>query len=163
MASPFVVKKAEWAEKNGYDAIVISCMMDPGVKAAKEAVQIPVVGPNEAAVQLAQILGNKVGRVYPTGLTVLELSQDAEKTYDVLLQNAKEALNDGAQVLILRCTGLTGMGKKLQDELDVPVLEGEGLALAIAQLFVDIEISHSKLAYPNPSIKRRVLPGYDEE
>jgi len=41
MAVPFVVKKAEWAEKNGYDPVVVSCMMDPGVKAAKGALYIP--------------------------------------------------------------------------------------------------------------------------
>lgn len=161
MAAPFVVKKAEWAEKNGYDAVAVSCMMDPGVKAAKEALDIPVVGPKEAANQLAQILGDKVATIYPQGITVLELSQEPSKTYKVLLENSKNALDGGAQVLILGCTGLTGFGKRLQDELGVPVLEGEGLALALAQLFVDIGLSQSKLAYEKPPEKKRTLPGYE--
>ena len=161
MAAPFVVKKAEWAEKNGYDAVAVSCMMDPGVKAAKEALDIPVVGPKEAANQLAQILGDKVATIYPQGITVLELSQDPSRTFEVLLENSKIALDDGAQVLILGCTGLTGFGKRLQDELGVPVLEGEGLALALAQLFVDIGLSQSKLAYEKPPEKKRTLPGYE--
>jgi len=161
LAAPFVVKKAEWAEKNGYDAVAVSCMMDPGVKAAKEALDIPVVGPKEAANQLAQILGDKVATIYPRGITVLELSQEPERTYGVLLENSKSALDDGAQVLILGCTGLTGFGKRLQDELGVPVLEGEGLALALAQLFVDIGLSQSKLAYEKPPEKKRTLPGYE--
>jgi len=161
MAAPFVVKKAEWAEKNGYDAVAVSCMMDPGVKAAKEALDIPVVGPKEAANQLAQILGDKVATIYPRGITVLELSQNPSKTFEVLLKNSKSALNGGAQVLILGCTGLTGFGKRLQEELGVPVLEGEGLALALAQLFVDIGLSQSKLAYEKPPEKRRTLPGYE--
>lgn len=161
MAAPFVVKKAEWAEKNGYDAVAVSCMMDPGVKAAKEALDIPVVGPKEAANQLAQILGDKVATIYPQGITVLELSQEPERTYEVLLENSKSALDGGAQVLILGCTGLTGFGKRLQDELGVPVLEGEGLALALAQLFVDIGLSQSKLAYEKPPEKKRILPGYE--
>lgn len=161
MAAPFVVKKAEWAEKNGYDAVAVSCMMDPGVKAAKEALDIPVVGPKEAANQLAQILGDKVATIYPRGITVLELSQDPSRTFEVLLENSKIALDGGAQVLILGCTGLTGFGKRLQDELGVPVLEGEGLALALAQLFVDIGLSQSKLAYEKPPEKKRTLPGYE--
>jgi len=161
MAAPFAVKKAEWAEKNGYDAVAVSCMMDPGVKAAKEALDIPVVGPKEAANQLAQILGDKVATIYPRGITVLELSQNPSKTFEVLLKNSKSALNGGAQVLILGCTGLTGFGKRLQEELGVPVLEGEGLALALAQLFVDIGLSQSKLAYEKPPEKRRTLPGYE--
>ena len=163
MAAPFVVKKAEWAEKNGYDAVAVSCMMDPGVKAAKEALEIPVVGPREAARQIAPILGDKFATIYPRGITVLELREDPEKTYGVLLENAKKALHDGAQVLILGCTGLTGYAKRLQNELGVPVLEGEGLALALAQLFVDVGLSHSKLAYRKPPKKKRILPGFEEE
>lgn len=161
LAAPFVVKKAEWAEENGYDAVAVSCMMDPGVKAAKEALDIHVVGPKEAANQLAKILGDKVATIYPQGITVLELSQKPSKTYEVLLENSKSALDGGAQVLILGCTGLTGFGKRLQDELGVPVLEGEGLALALAQLFVDIGLSQSKLAYEKPPEKKRTLPGYE--
>ena len=163
MAAPFVVKKAEWAEKNGYDAIVVSCMMDPGVQAAKEALDIPVLGPGEAARQIAPILGDKIARIYPRGLTVLELIEDPEKTYRVLLENAKKAIEeDGAKVLILGCTGLTGMANRLQKELGVPVLEGEGLALALAQLFVDVGLSQSKLAYRKPPKKKRILPGFEE-
>lgn len=158
MAAPFVIQKAEWAEKNGYDAVVVSCMMDPGVKASKEALNIPVVGPSEAARQIAGILGEKVATIYPRGITVLELHENPEKTYKVLLDNAKKALAEGAHVLILGCTGLTGIGKKLQTELGVPVLEGEGLALSIAQMLVDVGLSQSKLSYPNPAKKRRILP-----
>jgi len=163
MAAPFVVKKAEWAEKNGYDAVVVSCMMDPGVKAAKEAVDIPVIGPREASRQIASILGDNYATIYPRGLTVLELSQDPEKTYKVLLENARNALDGGAQVLILGCTGLTGLARRLHKELKVPVLEGEGLALALAQLFVDVGLSQSKLAYKKPPKKKRILPGFEEE
>jgi len=162
MAAPFVVKKAEWAEKNGYDAVVVSCMLDPGVKAAKEALDIPVVGPREAANQIARIFGDKVGTIYPRGITVLELRENPERTYEVQLENAKKALDDGAQVLILGCTGLTGYAGRLQKELGVPVLEGEGLALALAQLFVDVGLSQSKLAYRKPPKKKRVIPGFEE-
>ncbi|MFB0522479.1 MAG: aspartate/glutamate racemase family protein [Candidatus Bathyarchaeia archaeon] len=162
MAAPFVIKKAEWAEANGYDAVVVSCMMDPGVKAAKEALEIPVVGPGEAATRIANILGEKVERIFPRGLSVLELVEDPEKTYKTLLENAKKALEGGAQVLILGCTGLTGMGKRLQEELGVPVLEGEGLALGLAQLFVDVGLSQSKLTYRKPPEKKRILPGFED-
>jgi allantoin racemase len=160
-AAPFVVKKAEWAEKNGYNAVVVSCMLDPGVEAAKEAVDIPVVGPKEAANAVANLLGKNVAHIYPEGLTVIELSKNPKKTYDVLLSNAKMALKDGADVLILDCTGLTGYAKKLQKDLSVPVLEGEGLALSLAQMLVDVGLTQSKLAHPKPSKKRRTFPILD--
>lgn len=163
LAAPFVVKKAEWAERNGYDAVVVTCMMDPGVEAAKEALNIPVVGPGEAARQIAPILGKKISRISARGLTVLELVEDPEKTYNVLLNDARRALKEeGAQVLILSCTGLTGIGQRLQKELGVPVLEGEALALALAQMFVDTGLSQSKLAFRKPPEKKRTLPGYEE-
>jgi allantoin racemase len=104
------------------------------------------------------MLGEKVARAYPTGLTVLQIVEDTEKTYQVLLKNAKKALDEGAQVLILGCTGLHGLGKRLQVELGVPVLEGECLALSLAQMFVDVGISQSKLAYRTPPKKKRVYP-----
>lgn len=158
LAAPFIVEKAKWAEKNGYDAVTVSCMGDPGIKAVKEVLDIPVVGPGEAARQIAPILGEKVARIYPTGLSVLELMEDSDKTYKVLLENAVKAIEDGAHVLILSCTGLTGMRERLREELEVPILEGELLALSLAQLFVDVGLSQSKLKYRKPPEKDRTFP-----
>lgn len=158
MAAPFVVKKAEWAEKNGYDAVVVSCMMDPGVEAAKQAVNIPVVGSGEAANQVAGLLGKNVKTVHARPLTVLQLIANPEKAFECLMINGKKAIEDGADVLILGCTGLTGLAKRLQNELNVPVLEGERLALSLAQMMVDVGISQSKKAFPKPAKKKRILP-----
>jgi allantoin racemase len=104
------------------------------------------------------MLGERVARIYPTGLTVLQLVEDTEKTYKILLENAKKSIAEGAQVLVLGCTGLHGLGKRLQGELGLPVLEGEGLALSLAQIFVDNGITQSKLAYRTPPKKKRVYP-----
>lgn len=49
------------AERKGYDAAVIGCGNDPGLQQARQAVDIPVVGPTEAAMLLACTLGNKFG------------------------------------------------------------------------------------------------------
>ena len=158
LASPFVVEKAVWAEENGYDAVVVSCMNDPAVEAVKELLKIPVVGPREAAWNVANILGKKVSWISAKGITVLELSQDPEKTYRALLEDGRRAMKEGANVLILRCTGMTGTAKRLTEELGTPVLEGEGLALALAQMFVDVGLAHSKLAFRHPPEKKRTFP-----
>ena len=160
LAIPFVVKKAEWAEANGYDAVVVSCMNDPGVEAAKEVLKIPVVGPREAAWNIANILGKNLSWTSAKGITVLELAQDPEKTYNALLKDGKRAMEEGADVLILRCTGMTGTAKRLTEELGTPVLEGEGLALALAQMFFDVGLAHSKLAFRYPPKKKRTFPDY---
>ncbi|MFO7962427.1 MAG: aspartate/glutamate racemase family protein [Desulfobacterales bacterium] len=49
------------AEQKGYDAAVIGCGNDPGLQEARQAVDIPVVGPTEAAMLLACSLGSKFG------------------------------------------------------------------------------------------------------
>ncbi len=45
------------AEKNGFDAVIIGCAYDPGVRAAREMVDIPVVGVTEASLQFAPYFG----------------------------------------------------------------------------------------------------------
>ncbi len=49
------------ASKEGYDAIMVACSGDPGVYEASEIVDIPVVGPMEAAMLIACMYGNKFG------------------------------------------------------------------------------------------------------
>jgi allantoin racemase len=46
------------AEKDGYDAVIIGCCYDPGVRVARQLVDIPVVGPTEASMHLAPYYGH---------------------------------------------------------------------------------------------------------
>jgi Asp/Glu/hydantoin racemase len=47
-AAPFVVRAIVAAEKDGFDAVIVDCIDDPGVEAARAVVRIPVVGAGEA-------------------------------------------------------------------------------------------------------------------
>ena len=53
------VKMAEMAEQEGYDGVIIYCFSDPGLRAAKEKLSIPVTGIGEASMHFASLLGNK--------------------------------------------------------------------------------------------------------
>lgn len=46
------------AEKNGFDAVIVGCCYDPGVRVARELVDIPVIGPLEATMQIAPYYGH---------------------------------------------------------------------------------------------------------
>ncbi|MBP1143170.1 Asp/Glu/hydantoin racemase [Pseudomonas sp. GV105] len=46
------------AEKKGFDAVIVGCCNDPGVRAARELVDIPVVGTLEATMQHASYFGH---------------------------------------------------------------------------------------------------------
>ncbi|MGM3216502.1 aspartate/glutamate racemase family protein [Pseudomonas sp. PhalM4] len=46
------------AEEEGYDAAIIGCCYDPGVRVARQLVDIPVIGPTEASMHLAPHYGH---------------------------------------------------------------------------------------------------------
>ncbi|ACI59641.1 Asp/Glu/hydantoin racemase (plasmid) [Rhizobium leguminosarum bv. trifolii WSM2304] len=46
------------SEEAGYDAVIVGCLYDPGVRAARELVDIPIVGPLEASFQTASYFGH---------------------------------------------------------------------------------------------------------
>lgn len=45
-------------EKEGFDAVIIGCAYDPGVRVSRELVDIPVIGPLEATLQMASYYGH---------------------------------------------------------------------------------------------------------
>jgi allantoin racemase len=53
-----VFERVMQSEAAGYDAVVVGCCYDPGVRVARELVDIPVVGPLEAAMQMAGYFGH---------------------------------------------------------------------------------------------------------
>ena len=58
-----VVQRMVEAEAEGVDAIMVACSGDPGVIEARTLVDIPVIGPMEAAIHLAAQFGKKIGVV----------------------------------------------------------------------------------------------------
>ncbi|MBO8167863.1 MAG: aspartate/glutamate racemase family protein [Thermoanaerobacteraceae bacterium] len=143
LAVPDILNKVKKAAEEGFDGVIIDCFGDPGVKAAREVVDIPVCGGFEPAILLAAGLGQHLGivTVLPNVVSMLEdLAKklglasklvsiryvdipvlelvDRSKLEDALYQQSLEAiLKDGAHVLILGCTGMMGMAKNLHDRL----------------------------------------------
>jgi Asp/Glu/hydantoin racemase len=58
------------AEREGYDAALIACYHDPSLMAARQAVDIPVVGFGESSMLLALTMGRKFGLFCPSPLGV---------------------------------------------------------------------------------------------
>ena len=52
---------------------------------------------------------------------------------------------DMAEVIVLGCAGMTGLDKRLESELGVPVLDGVVCALIIASGLVKYQTSTSKI------------------
>jgi allantoin racemase len=183
-----LAKLVKEAEMKGFDAVVVSCFTNPALNALREIVSIPVVGAGEAALYVAASLGDKIGilsvlketipvtrhmvkglgleerviTIRDVGIPVLGLShagQVEDKIFDACLKAINE---DGAEVLVLGCTGMVGLSERLQERLrekgyDVPVVDPIRAAIYYAKLLVRLGLRQSRISYPKPLPKKRRL------
>jgi allantoin racemase len=169
-----------------YDGFVIACYSDhPTIYALREITDKPVIGIAEASMYLACMLGhkfsvvttneewepllldavqhyglsNRCASVRSTGMPVLALeSASPEETYQMILNSSRQAIElDGAEVICLGCAGMTGLDKKLETELNVPVIDGVVSALKFIEGMVGYGVHTSKRkAYAIPGAKELV-------
>ena len=143
-AAPEVVKTAvKESEGDEISGIFVNCFGDPGVRATRERIDIPVFGGFEPAIHLALGLGDRIGivtvlkNVVPMlsgavaraglekrvtsirtlNIPVLQL-EDHELLMKSLYKECKEAIeNDGVQVLVMGCTGIVGIDDEMKERL----------------------------------------------
>lgn len=154
------------AENEGYDAAVIGCFYDPGLREAREITRrLVVTAPAEACLHIAGTLGHKfsivVGRdkwipemmenvvnygfehrlasFKSVGLGVHDFHRDERVTRARLIAAAREAVEkDRAEVVILGCTIQFGFYRELQAEIGVPVIDAILAPLKYAEFLVDL-------------------------
>lgn len=142
LAAPATVARIVEAERDGVDAVVIDCMGDPGLWAARERVTIPVLGPMQTSMNVAAMLGyrfsvitilprirpmaaeqaaiyglaGKLASVRAINIPVLELERDMAATRRALVEEAARAVReDHADAIIFGCTGLFGCAGAVRD------------------------------------------------
>ena len=163
-----------------YDALVMAGFGEPGREAAQELLDVPVFDIAESAAQMAMMLGHSyavvttLDRAVPqirdrlltagllqrcasvrgTGLGVLELEEDADRTVEAILTQARAAVDeDRAEVVCLGCGGMAGLRERVQAELGVPVVDGVAAAVAFAEAVVGLGLTTGKgrsFAPPRP-------------
>jgi len=179
MASPFILKQVKAAEESGFDAVIIYCGSDPALKAAREIVRIPVIGPGETSFHLASMLSSKFsviggsdkGKLQELGLDpslfasarslgipVVELRDDqgvTKEAKEAVISEARKAVaEDGAQAIILGCLGLAGIAQEVEKEVGVPVIDPAFVSVNMAELLIQNGLSQSKISYPYPPKKK---------
>jgi len=180
LASVNVHERIIQAEKEGYDGIVIACFGDPGIEAAKELVDIPVVGITEASYALAGILGTKflvivsadtaVPRqirylkalgipdyqyaVRPIGLTVLGVMADRVNAKELIANNCEAALKEtGSEVIVMGCSGFSGLRKDLEKMLNVPIIDPVVAGVHVCNTLINMGLAQSKVStYKTPPV-----------
>lgn len=131
LAAPGVLQRAIEAERDGAAAVIVNCMNDPGVLAAREMVSIPVIGPLEASMHLAAMLSHRfsiittgtsdipsveelvqryhmrqrLASVRALDIPVLELLNNPKATLEAMVAATEAAVRqDGAGAIIPGCT-----------------------------------------------------------
>lgn len=149
------------------DAFVVACHCDPNLDLLKETTGRLVVGIGEASMKMASMLGHRfsvlsmgersipgkealIRKYHLEGLAASVRAPVPEhRNLDIeqmFLETARLAVaEDGAEVIVLGCAGLTGMDKRIQEALRVPVLDGVICALILAEGWVRYGIATSKI------------------
>jgi allantoin racemase len=159
-----------------YDAAVLGCFGDPGLRAARELVKFPVIGPAESSIYLSQQIGDRFGvlvalprdipttramvaryemahklaSIQPLSIPVLDLAEKREKTKKELIRASRLAEKEGAECLILGCMSLAFLlaDELVQDKASIPILNPAKIALKTAETFGALRLLHSCKTYP---------------
>jgi allantoin racemase len=153
--APMLALAARQTDAAGF---VVACFSDPGLHALRDQTHLPVVGIQEAAVMTALTLGHKFGviAILPSsvrrhlrafgamgvldrlagdralGLGVADLA-DTDKSLAAMIATGKRLRDeDGADVLIMGCAGMSKYLGPLRDATGLPVVEPSQAAVSIA-------------------------------
>ena len=170
-AATGVTEQACKGEADSTDAYVNACFGDPGLHAARELARGPVIGIAEAAFHAATLvatgfsvvttlartcviaehlvlhhgLERRCCGIHGTDLWVLELDDPANHAFDRILACARDALaRDRSGAIVLGCAGMVDLCHALQRRLGVPVIDGVGAAVKLAEGLVALGLSTSK-------------------
>jgi allantoin racemase len=175
-----VARKVVEVAGMGYDAVIGTAFLDNGLDAARELVEIPVVGPAKTTLYLAATLSNRFAVISAAGdlpkhvramakllgvadrlvatpalkCTVADLLHDEDNAVAMIIALGRQLIDEqGAEALILGCGATTGLASRVSGALELPVLDPGLTAVKYAEMLVSLGLSHSKRAYPyNPRV-----------
>jgi allantoin racemase len=162
LALPGLLRALRAGREQGVQGHVIACFGDPGLDAARELADAPVIGIAEAAMQVAALLAPRfaivttlartvavaerlVARygherrctaVRATGLPVLALERAADEPtlFAQVEAECRHALDhDRAEAIVLGCAGMAPLAARLAQALQVPVIDGVVAAVKLAE------------------------------
>lgn len=175
-----VARKVVEVAQMGYDAVIGTAFLDNGLDAARELVDIPVVGPAKTTLYMAATLANSFAVIAAAGdlpkhvrafakvlgvadrlvavptlkCTVADFLHDEDNAVAMTIAMGRQLMEEhGAEALVLGCGATTGLAARVTRALDIPVLDPGLTAVKYAEMLVDLGLSQSKRAYPhNPRV-----------
>jgi len=182
LAVPGLLRVVAAGEQRGVEGYVVGCFGDPGVDAARELAQGPVLGIAEAAMRTAVLLGRGFSVVTTLGRTagrawelaarfgvaaqcrrvrsceipVLELELPGSAAEQRITEECRRAVaEDDADVVVLGCAGMADLCGRIGAAIGVPVVDGVAAATKTVEGLVALGLATSKrLEYAAPPPKR---------
>lgn len=159
-------------ELKNSSAIVIDCFADPCLFELRENLDIPVFGAGETTMHIAAMLGefsvigpgdnliswtriqareygvfDKLISIRRIKFSVEDILENSSELYEETKRACERAIKDGADVVVLGCTGFSviaeNLRKEIWDEYKVPVLEPLLTTYSIARSLFNI-VKHGK-------------------
>jgi len=177
LAGKPVLEEVIRAEEEGFAAVSLLCLSDPFLDACRESVRIPVIGAGQASFLIATAVATRttVITINEGGLNVFsklikscgisestipsirsidmsidEMNTDPARVIERLKKVGQKALDEEkAQALILGCTEMgKNCQKKLSEHFNIPIIEPNTAAIAVAVSLIGMGITQSRLSFP---------------
>ena len=171
LSLPGLLAEIHAGERAGVDAHVIACFDDTGLDAARALARAPVIGIGEAGYHLATLVAGRFSvvttlprsipvleqnllryglafrcaSVRAAGVAVLALEKGGSAARQRISAEVAAALSeDRAEAIVLGCAGMVDLAEELAAEYGVPVIEGVGAAVKLAETLVGLKLATSK-------------------
>jgi allantoin racemase len=156
----------------GHDAAVLAISFDTALLAARQLLDIPVIGMTEASLHTACLLGRRFGLItFGTLSRLLYIDLVRERglqdrmagcssidvpavaaylqhaAFDQMVSDAAHALvaDSGADVVVICGAAVAGTAARLQPQVNVPLLDGIGCAVRLAEALTDLGLVQKPL------------------
>jgi len=169
--------------RDEFDAVVVGCFGDPGLRPLRELLKLPVVGPAQAtiytAVQVADRfswltildetipmsreqaheygLADECVSVRSVDASVESIDHESDELVERMVDVGRKAVEkDGAEALFPGCMSLSFAQRhgEIEERVGVPFLDPATIALEQASLWAAHGIAQSKQTYPTPQFEK---------
>ena len=110
---PYIVEEILKGEKEGFDAAIVACFGNPGVREAREVVRIPVIALGEAACHIASLLGDTMG-IITAGAKIqhqdLKLNDNYHHQFCAAIRRELRISGLVNRVVSIRCVDVSSAG-----------------------------------------------------
>jgi allantoin racemase len=168
-----------------FDAVVMAGFGEHGREGVQEIVDAPVLDIAESSAHVASMIGRsysvvttldrsigsiedrlllaglaaRCASVRSTGMSTLELDEDPEAALRAIVEQARQAVEvDRAEVICLGCGGMAGLDDAIGNSLGVPVVDGVGAGVRLAEALVGLGLRTSKVCtYARPDDSKHIV------